>query len=89
MAVVARQARPYTEMAAAALERFGVPVTVRRRYTLREIPVVRALCGALQRRRRQVVPSRTRRTGRPAVLRQRDRRCADQRHRLRSAESSD
>ncbi len=43
MAVVARQARPYTEMAAAALDRFGVPVTLRRRYTLREIPVVRAL----------------------------------------------
>jgi len=45
MAVVARQARPYTEMAASALERFGVPATVRRRHALREIPVVRALAA--------------------------------------------
>ena len=43
MAVVARQARPYTDMAAAALERFGVPATARRRYVLRDIPVMRAL----------------------------------------------
>jgi ATP-dependent helicase/DNAse subunit B len=48
MAVVARQARPYTDLAASALERFGVPVTVRRRYALRDVPVVRALDALLK-----------------------------------------
>lgn len=45
MAVVARKARPHTELVAGALERFGVPATLRRRQTLREIPVVRALAA--------------------------------------------
>lgn len=43
IAVVARQARPYVELASAALERCGVPVTARRRIGLQEIPVVRAV----------------------------------------------
>lgn len=47
VAVVARQARPYADMAAAALERFGVPATTRRRYVLRDIPVIRALASLL------------------------------------------
>ncbi|HQR30822.1 MAG TPA: PD-(D/E)XK nuclease family protein [Anaeromyxobacteraceae bacterium] len=47
MAVVTRQARPHADLAAEALARFGVPVTQRRRHTLREIPVVRALAALL------------------------------------------
>lgn len=47
MAVVARQARPYADMAASALERFGVPATTRRRHVLRDIPVIRALASLL------------------------------------------
>lgn len=47
IAVVARQARPYADMAAAALERFGVSATARRRYVLRDIPVIRALATLL------------------------------------------
>jgi hypothetical protein len=43
IAIVARQARPYVDLALRALDRFGVPATARRRYTYREIPVVRAL----------------------------------------------
>ena len=43
IAVVARQARPYVDLASAALERCGVPVTARRRMGLQEIPVVRAV----------------------------------------------
>jgi len=47
IAIVARQARPYTDMAAAALERFGVPATARHRHVLRDIPVIRALASLL------------------------------------------
>lgn len=47
MAVVARQARPYADMAAAALARFGVPATARRRHVLRDIPGIRALASLL------------------------------------------
>jgi len=47
MAVVTRQARPHADLAAEALARFGVSVTQRRRHTLREIPVVRALAALL------------------------------------------
>lgn len=43
IAVVARQARPYVDLASAALERCGVPVTARHRVGLQEIPVVRAV----------------------------------------------
>ena len=43
IAIVARQARPYLDLALTALEKFGVPATARRRYGLREIPVVRAV----------------------------------------------
>ena len=43
IAIVARQARPWLDLAAAALDRFGLPATVRRRIGLREIPVVRAV----------------------------------------------
>jgi len=46
IAVVARQARPYVELALSALDRFGVPATARRRFSLREVPAVRAV-GAL------------------------------------------
>jgi len=47
IAVVARQARPHADLAAEALERFGVPATQRRRHALREVPVVRALASLL------------------------------------------
>ncbi len=43
IAIVARQARPWLDLATAALDRFGLPATVRRRIGLREIPVVRAV----------------------------------------------
>lgn len=43
IAVVARQARPYVDLTIAALERFGVPATARRRFALHEVPVVRAV----------------------------------------------
>jgi len=43
IAVVARQARPHLDLAVEALERFGLPVTARRRIAYREIPVIRAL----------------------------------------------
>ena len=49
IAVVARQARPYVDLAVAALERVGVPATARRRVAYRDVPVVRgvlALFGA-------------------------------------------
>jgi len=45
--VVARQARPHVDLAAQALERFGVPATLRRRAALGDIPVVRALAALL------------------------------------------
>ena len=48
IAVVAREARPAVDRAADALERFGVPVTVRRRVALREVPVVRAVTALLR-----------------------------------------
>jgi len=47
IAVVARQARPHADLAAQALERFGVPATIRRRHALGDIPVVRALAALL------------------------------------------
>ncbi|HEX5385512.1 MAG TPA: PD-(D/E)XK nuclease family protein [Gemmatimonadales bacterium] len=43
IAVVARQARPYADLVLAALDRFGVPATARRRLSLHEVPVVRAV----------------------------------------------
>ncbi len=43
IAVVARQARPFTDLAIDALARVGVPATARRRLALAEIPVVRSL----------------------------------------------
>lgn len=43
IAVVARQARPYVDLACDALDRMRVPVTARRRHGFAEIPVVRAL----------------------------------------------
>jgi ATP-dependent helicase/DNAse subunit B len=47
IAVVARQARPYMDLALAALERFGVPATARRRVAWSEIPVIRAVRSLL------------------------------------------
>ncbi len=41
IAVVAREARPFADRAAAALGRLGVPVTMRQRVGLDEVPVVR------------------------------------------------
>lgn len=41
IAVVAREARPFVDRGAAALARLGVPVTVRQRVGLPEVPVVR------------------------------------------------
>jgi len=47
IAVIARQARPYVDLALAALERFGVPATARRRVAWSEIPVIRAVRSLL------------------------------------------
>ena len=47
IAVVARQARPYVDLALAALDRFGVPATARRRVGWSEIPVIRAVRALL------------------------------------------
>ena len=47
IAVVARQARPYLDLALHALDRFGVPATARRRVALVEVPAVRALRALL------------------------------------------
>jgi ATP-dependent helicase/nuclease subunit B len=47
IAVVARQARPYVDLALAALDRFGVPATARRRIGWSEIPVIRAVRALL------------------------------------------
>lgn len=47
IAVVARQARPYVDLALAALDKAGVPATARRRIALCEVPVVRALRALL------------------------------------------
>jgi RecB family exonuclease len=43
IAVIARQARPYVDLTLAALERFGVPATARRRVAWSEVPVIRAV----------------------------------------------
>ncbi len=47
IAVVARDGRPYLDLALRALRRAGVPATARRRVSLLEIPVVRAVLAAL------------------------------------------
>ncbi|HEX6106993.1 MAG TPA: PD-(D/E)XK nuclease family protein [Gemmatimonadales bacterium] len=47
IAVIARQARPYVDLAIAALDRFGVPATARRRIAWSEIPVIRAVRALL------------------------------------------
>ena len=47
IAVIARQARPYVDLALGALERFGVPATARRRVGWSEIPVIRAVRSLL------------------------------------------
>ena len=47
IAVVARQARPYVDLALAALDRFGVPATARRRVSWSEVPVIRAVRSLL------------------------------------------
>jgi hypothetical protein len=43
IAVIPRQARPYTDLALRALDRFGVPASARRRFAYAEVPVIRAL----------------------------------------------
>lgn len=43
IAVVARQSRPFTDLAIDALARVGVPATARRRLVLAEVPVIRSL----------------------------------------------
>lgn len=48
IAVIARDGRPYPDLAVRALERAGVPATARRRIGLLEIPVVRAVLALLQ-----------------------------------------
>lgn len=48
IAVIARDGRPYVDLAVRALERAGVPATARRRIGLLEIPVVRAVLALLQ-----------------------------------------
>ncbi|HEX3274222.1 MAG TPA: PD-(D/E)XK nuclease family protein [Gemmatimonadales bacterium] len=47
IAVVARQARPYVDLALAALDRFGVPATARRRVSWSEVPIIRAVRALL------------------------------------------
>lgn len=47
IAIVAREARPYLDLALTALDRFGVPATARRRHPLRDIPVIRAVRALL------------------------------------------
>ncbi|HYC32134.1 MAG TPA: hypothetical protein VEB59_07560, partial [Gemmatimonadales bacterium] len=47
IAVIARQARPYVDLALAALDRFGVPATARRRVSWGEIPIIRAVRSLL------------------------------------------
>ena len=48
IAVVSREARPYVDLAVAALERFGVPATARRRIAHREVPVMRAVLALFE-----------------------------------------
>lgn len=43
IAIITRQARPYVDLALAALARFGVPATARRRIAVQEVPVLRAV----------------------------------------------
>ncbi len=43
IAVIPRQGRPYVDLVLRVLAQFGVPSTARRRYSYREIPVVRAI----------------------------------------------
>ncbi len=43
IAVVSREARPYLNLVARALRRFGVPVAARYRFSYTEIPVIKAL----------------------------------------------
>ncbi|HKT83648.1 MAG TPA: hypothetical protein VJQ84_07405, partial [Solirubrobacterales bacterium] len=47
IAVIARQARPYLDLTLAALDRFGVPATARRRVSWSEVPVIRAVRSLL------------------------------------------
>jgi hypothetical protein len=48
IAVISREARPYTDLAIRALSRAGLPATARRRTGYREIPVVRAVLALLR-----------------------------------------
>jgi RecB family exonuclease len=48
IAVISREARPYTDLAIRALARAGLPATARRRTGYREIPVVRAVLALLR-----------------------------------------
>jgi hypothetical protein len=47
IAVISREARPYTDLAIRALAKAGLPATARRRTGYREIPVVRAVLALL------------------------------------------
>ena len=47
IAVIARDGRPYLELAVRALERAGVPATARLRTALDEVPVIRAVLALL------------------------------------------
>ncbi|MGH7625538.1 MAG: PD-(D/E)XK nuclease family protein [Gemmatimonadaceae bacterium] len=47
IAIIARDARPYLDLALHALERMGVPATARRRIAYTDIPVVRAVLALL------------------------------------------
>ena len=47
IAIIARQARPYVDLTLAALDRFGVPATARRRISWSELPVIRAIRSLL------------------------------------------
>jgi RecB family exonuclease len=47
IAVIARQARPYVDLALAALDRFGVPATARRRVSWSDVPIIRAVRSLL------------------------------------------
>ncbi|MHB1327499.1 MAG: PD-(D/E)XK nuclease family protein [Gemmatimonadales bacterium] len=47
IAVIARDSRPYLDLALSALRRAGVPATARRRVGLLEIPIVRAVLAVL------------------------------------------
>lgn len=48
IAVIARDGRPYLDLAVRALERAGVPASARRRANLLEIPVLRAVLAVLR-----------------------------------------